>query len=70
MSSYTTTYEKIANLMSKYDEQSENLDMLLHRVEEDDSLSVDIYSLEKRRKRTHQKLRKQMAKYLRETDNV
>lgn len=67
---YTSTIDKIHTLihkMGKTAEQIEFADFDLNMRDEDDAVPT-LYAANQRYKRLNQKLRKQMAKYLEETN--
>lgn len=59
---HKTTFEKVRDLMAIYQGYLAELDHIADTGEGNE------YVAQQRVRRTHQKLRKQMAKYLRETD--
>lgn len=68
---YTPRLEKIKNLMVLVEETDEEYEFCIDAIQRgSDDLGREAYQIEQKRKRLKQKLRKQMAKYLEETNDA
>ena len=66
----TPRLEKIKNLIVLIEETDEAYEFCLDAIENGEDHNHEAYQIEQRQKRLQQKLRKQMAKYLEETNDA